>query len=43
MVNGAFFDAIDALMRSLGVPELSRYCGSQLFRFWQDTPEFCQV
>jgi len=42
-VNGAFFDAIDALMRALGVPELSRYCGSNLYRFWQDQPEFCAV
>ncbi|MFE0643800.1 site-2 protease family protein [Streptomyces sp. NPDC058877] len=40
-INTAFFDAIDALLRSLGVPELSRYCGSQLFRFWEETPEFC--
>ncbi len=37
-VNGAFFDAIDALMRALGVPEQSRYCGSELFRFWEGTP-----
>ncbi|MET9929596.1 MULTISPECIES: site-2 protease family protein [unclassified Streptomyces] len=42
-VNGAFFDAIDALMRALGVPEATRYCGSELFRFWQGTPEFCAV
>ncbi|MET9951542.1 site-2 protease family protein [Streptomyces sp. NPDC006339] len=42
-VNGAFFDAIDALMRALGVPELSRYCGSNLYRFWQDQPEICAV
>ncbi|MFJ9812993.1 site-2 protease family protein [Streptomyces sp. NPDC101158] len=42
-VNGAFFDAIDALLRALDVPELSRYCGSNLFRFWQETPEFCQA
>ncbi|MEV7670117.1 site-2 protease family protein [Streptomyces sp. NPDC000963] len=42
-VNGAFFDAIDALMRALGVPEQSRYCGSRLFRFWEGTPEFCGV
>ncbi|MFF5972399.1 site-2 protease family protein [Streptomyces sp. NPDC012769] len=42
-VNGAFFDAIDALMRALGVPELSRYCGSNLYRFWQDQPEICEI
>ncbi|MFE0702868.1 site-2 protease family protein [Streptomyces sp. NPDC058872] len=42
-INTAFFDAIDALLRSLGVPELSRYCGSQLFRFWEGSPEFCGV
>ncbi|WP_411069665.1 site-2 protease family protein [Streptomyces sp. cmx-4-25] len=43
VVNGAFFDAIDAIVRALGVPEPSRYCGSRLFRFWQGTPEFCPV
>ncbi|MEU2656116.1 site-2 protease family protein [Streptomyces sp. NPDC007325] len=37
-VNGAFFDAVDALMRSLGVDGLNRLCGSELFRFWQGTP-----
>ena len=42
-VNNAFFDAIDALMQTLGVSEGNRYCGSQLFRFWEETPEFCQV
>ncbi|MFI1716391.1 site-2 protease family protein [Streptomyces sp. NPDC053513] len=42
-VNAAFFDAIDALMRSLGVPEATRACGSQLFRFWQGAPEACRV
>ncbi|MFF7180767.1 site-2 protease family protein [Streptomyces sp. NPDC008121] len=42
-VNGAFFDAIDALMRALGVPELSRYCGSNLYRFWQEQPDLCRI
>ncbi|MEV5971097.1 site-2 protease family protein [Streptomyces sp. NPDC051921] len=42
-VNGAFFDAIDGLLRALDVPEVSRYCGSTLYRFWQETPEFCQA
>ncbi|MFB7367067.1 site-2 protease family protein [Streptomyces hydrogenans] len=43
VVNGAFFDAVDALMRSLGVDDLTRYCGSELFRFWEGTPEYCPL
>ncbi|MFD8016073.1 site-2 protease family protein [Streptomyces sp. NPDC058955] len=42
-VNAAFFDTVDALMRSLGVDGLSRYCGSSLFRFWEGAPEYCPV
>ncbi|MEU8520258.1 site-2 protease family protein [Streptomyces sp. NBC_01216] len=43
VVNSAFFDVIDALMRSLGVPEVYRYCGLELFRFWEGAPELCRV
>ncbi|MER5739333.1 MULTISPECIES: site-2 protease family protein [unclassified Streptomyces] len=42
-VNGAFFDAVDALMRSLGVGDAARSCGSALFRFWEGTPEYCPL
>ncbi|MFF2780101.1 site-2 protease family protein [Streptomyces sp. NPDC058052] len=42
-VNAAFFDTVDALMRSLGVDDLTRYCGAELFRFWQGTPEYCPL
>ncbi|MFF5501918.1 site-2 protease family protein [Streptomyces roseolus] len=42
-VNGAFFDAVDALMRTLGVGGLDRACGSALFRFWEGTPAACPV
>ncbi|MEU6981673.1 site-2 protease family protein [Streptomyces sp. NPDC046371] len=42
-VNGAFFDGVDALMQALGVPELSRSCGSALFRFWESAPDVCAV
>ncbi len=38
-VNRAFFDAIDALLRSLGVTEWDTYWGQELFRFWQGTPD----
>ncbi|MGW5418844.1 site-2 protease family protein [Streptomyces sp. NPDC003943] len=42
-LNNAFFDGIDALLQALGVPELSRYCGSTLYRFWESAPDFCEV
>ncbi len=34
-VNIVFFDAIHALLRGLGVEEFQRYCGYDLYRFWQ--------
>lgn len=40
-VNHAFFDAIDALLRSLGVSEVETYCGRDFFRFWQERDPFC--
>ncbi|MFD4374586.1 site-2 protease family protein [Streptomyces sp. NPDC058486] len=43
VVNGAFFDAVDALMSALGVDGRTRACGSALFRFWQGTPAACPV
>ncbi|WP_299530731.1 site-2 protease family protein [uncultured Streptomyces sp.] len=35
-VNGAFFDAIDAVLRGLGVSEFETYCGLDAYRFWQE-------
>ncbi|MFE4593501.1 site-2 protease family protein [Streptomyces laurentii] len=43
VLNNAFFDTIDALLRTLGVPELSRYCGSALYRFWEPAAEICRI
>nr|MDT0523444.1 site-2 protease family protein [Streptomyces sp. DSM 41633] len=34
-VNIVFFDGIDALLGLLGVDDLQRYCGSDLYRFWR--------
>ncbi|MFG3201984.1 site-2 protease family protein [Streptomyces sp. NPDC048192] len=42
-VNTAFFDVVDAVLRHLGVGDFPRYCGQELYRFWQGTPEICQV
>ncbi len=38
-VNHAFFDMIDAILRTLGVTEWDTYWGQQLFRFWEGTPD----
>ncbi|WP_069172571.1 site-2 protease family protein [Streptomyces griseus] len=35
-VNGAFFDAVDALLRGLGVSNFETYCGLDTYRFWQE-------
>ncbi|WP_326697213.1 site-2 protease family protein [Streptomyces sp. NBC_01754] len=35
-VNGVFFDAVDALLRGLGVSEFETYCGLDTYRFWQE-------
>ncbi|MFJ3226755.1 site-2 protease family protein [Streptomyces sp. NPDC086783] len=40
-VNVAFFDAIHAVLRGLGVDDLQRYCGQDLYRFWRGTDELC--
>ncbi|MBW5425263.1 site-2 protease family protein [Streptomyces sp. BG9H] len=37
-VNHAFFDAIDAILRGLGVSDWDSYWGQELYRFW-DSPE----
>ncbi|WP_369217069.1 site-2 protease family protein [Streptomyces flavofungini] len=38
-VNAAFFDAIDAVLRALGVEEWDTYWGRELYRFWEGTQE----
>ncbi|MFE9993401.1 site-2 protease family protein [Streptomyces avermitilis] len=42
-VNGVFFDAIDAILNGLGIDDIHRYCGQELYRFWQGGNEFCSV
>ncbi len=42
-VNSAFFDVIDSIMRALNVDDVSRYCGQDLYRFWQGTNEYCSA
>lgn len=37
-VNHVFFDAIDGVMRALGVSEWETYWGQEFFRFWQGEP-----
>lgn len=38
-MNEVFFDAIHAILRSLGVTEWDTYWGQEFYRFWQGTPE----
>jgi hypothetical protein len=40
-VNVAFFDAIHSLLNTLGIDDLQGYCGQELYRFWQPTPDVC--
>lgn len=40
-VNGAFFDAVDAILRGLGISDLETYCGQALYRFWQTGSDVC--
>ncbi|MFE6035875.1 site-2 protease family protein [Streptomyces sp. NPDC056452] len=35
-VNAVFFDAVDALLRGLGVGEIETYCGLDAYRFWRE-------
>ncbi|WP_221351774.1 site-2 protease family protein [Streptomyces beigongshangae] len=42
-VNGQFFDAIDALLRTLDIDEVRTYCGQNLYRFWTESDQFCSV
>ncbi|WP_394434721.1 site-2 protease family protein [Streptomyces sp. SGAir0957] len=38
-INHYFFDAIHAVLRSLGVNEWDTYWGQKFYRFWEGTPE----
>ncbi|MFF1260241.1 site-2 protease family protein [Streptomyces sp. NPDC058321] len=38
-VNEVFFDAIHAILRSLGVTEWDTYWGQEFYRFWRGTPD----
>ncbi|MPY63596.1 site-2 protease family protein [Streptomyces spongiae] len=40
-VNGVFFDAVDAVLRGLGISDLATYCGFDLYRFWQEGSDVC--
>jgi Zn-dependent protease len=39
-VNAVFFDVIDTLLSALGVGDFDTFWGQQLYRFWQDSPDF---
>ncbi|MEV0599446.1 site-2 protease family protein [Streptomyces sp. NPDC050315] len=38
-VNQAFFEAVDAILRVLGVSQIDTYLGQEFFRFWQGEPQ----
>ncbi|RFU86719.1 site-2 protease family protein [Streptomyces triticagri] len=38
-INAAFFDAVDAILRVLGVTDWDTYWGQQLYRFWLGSPD----
>ncbi|MFI9647676.1 site-2 protease family protein [Streptomyces sp. NPDC052040] len=40
-VGAVFFDAIDAVLRGLGIDDLHQACGWELYRFWRPAPELC--
>jgi len=40
-VNHAFFDAIHAILRGLGVTDVDSFCGRDLYRFWQPQNPVC--
>lgn len=42
-VNAAFFDMVDALLRSLGVSDFDSYCGLDAYRFWQSPNAICSL
>ncbi|MFI9046177.1 site-2 protease family protein [Streptomyces sp. NPDC053427] len=38
-VNHVFFDAVDAILRALGVTDWDAFQGQELFRFWRGEPQ----
>ncbi|MFF5184765.1 site-2 protease family protein [Streptomyces sp. NPDC000345] len=42
-VNREFFQAVYWILDALGVDVQNRYCGENLYRFWQETNEYCAV
>ncbi|MGP3947203.1 site-2 protease family protein [Streptomyces sp. 7N604] len=38
-INHVFFDAVDTILRGLGVSDWDTYLGYEFFRFWQGEPE----
>ncbi|MFD9331620.1 site-2 protease family protein [Streptomyces sp. NPDC060065] len=42
-VNAAFFEAIYWILGGLGIDDVDRYCGQNLYRFWGDVNEYCTV
>ncbi|RII17061.1 Peptidase family M50 [Streptomyces sp. YIM 130001] len=42
-VNAVFFDAVDAILRGLGVTDWDTYWGQQLYRFWQGAPDIPSI
>lgn len=40
-INAAFFDAVDALLRGLGVSDIETYCGRDFYQFWRERDGFC--
>ncbi|MFE7430033.1 site-2 protease family protein [Streptomyces sp. NPDC057545] len=42
-INVAFFDAVHALLRALGVDDFTTYCGWDAYRFWRSADPVCAV
>ncbi|MET9828769.1 site-2 protease family protein [Streptomyces sp. NPDC006385] len=42
-VNREFFQVVNTVLDNLGVHVLERYCGEDLYRFWQDTNDYCSA
>ncbi|HET9380907.1 MAG TPA: site-2 protease family protein, partial [Streptomyces sp.] len=42
-VNAVFFDAVDAVLRGLGVGDVDTYCGYDLYRFWRGSDGYCSA
>jgi Zn-dependent protease len=42
-VNTTFFDAIYSILGALGIDDVQRYCGQNLYRFWDGVNEYCTI